>query len=130
MVMKVTKKFVVVAYDITATKRRNKVVSILEKYGIRSNKSVFECMLTESQLAKVIESIGSIILPAKDNVIYYRLCLDCYSKIIYQPNIKPVTKDKTVCMIWQSQSIQQRRRFAKNALVGKSLVFSHFSPTP
>ena len=60
MVMKATKKFVVVAYDITATKRRNKVVSILEKYGIRSNKSVFECMLTENQLAKVIESIGSI----------------------------------------------------------------------
>lgn len=99
MVMKATKKFVVVAYDITATKRRNKVVSILEMYGIRSNKSVFECMLTENQLAKVIESIGSIILPSKDNVIYYRLCLDCYSKIIYQPNIKPVTKDKTVCMI-------------------------------
>ena len=80
--MKATKKFVVVAYDITATKRRNKVVSILEKYGIRSNKSAFECMLTENQLAKVIESIGSIIPPSKDNVIYYRLCLDCYSKII------------------------------------------------
>ena len=35
--------FVLVAYDISSTRRRNKVVKILSMYGERVNLSVFEC---------------------------------------------------------------------------------------
>lgn len=37
MVTKARKKFVVVAYDISSARRRNKVVKILQQYGRRIN---------------------------------------------------------------------------------------------
>ena len=48
--MKARKRFVVIAYDITKTKTRNSVVKKVLRYGGRINLSVFECMLTDSQL--------------------------------------------------------------------------------
>ncbi len=41
--------FVLVAYDVSSTQRRNKVVKILSNYdGCRVNLSVFECELKKS----------------------------------------------------------------------------------
>lgn len=89
MVMKRTNKnktFWVVAYDITNDLRRSRIVKIIEKSGVRVNYSVFECMLTESQLEKLQEKIAKIINPSEDRIIFYPLCVNCYSKIIYTPN--------------------------------------------
>lgn len=88
MVKKVTarKRFVVVAYDIADEKRRNRVVKILEAGGIRINYSVFECFLTESRLAKLQEQIADVIEKQSDTVVYYLLCVNCYTKIVYQPD--------------------------------------------
>ena len=61
MVTKARKKFVVVAYDISSARRRDKVVKILQQYGRRINFSVFECMFSDGQLSAVREEIGSII---------------------------------------------------------------------
>ena len=76
MVMRATKKFVVVAYDISNTKRRNRVVKILRQYGVRVNLSVFECMLTESQFENLKTSVTETINISHDKIIYYSLCLD------------------------------------------------------
>ena len=70
MVTRARKKFVVVAYDISSARRRNKVVKILQQYGRRINFSVFECMFSDGQLAAVSEEIGSIINLSKDQVVY------------------------------------------------------------
>lgn len=89
MVMKRTNKkkdFWVIAYDIADDLRRSRIVKLIEKCGIRVNYSVFECFLTDVQLKKLQEQIGKLMLPAEDTIIYYPLCLDCYSKIIYTPN--------------------------------------------
>lgn len=85
------KQFWVIAYDITDDLRRSRLVRVLEKFGVRVNYSVFECMLTDIQLCKLREKLDKLILPSEDNIIYYPLCLDCYSKIIYSPAryIKP-----------------------------------------
>lgn len=78
--------FYVIAYDVTDDKRRNKVVKLLEKYGVRSNFSVFECMFTESQFAKVREALKKIINPKEqDRVAYYPICVNCFTKILYEP---------------------------------------------
>lgn len=84
--MRASKRFVVIAYDISATKRRNKIVQILQKYGTRVNFSVFECMMTDSQFMLAQEEIQSLIKPGRDQVIFYPLCLDCYAKITYHPS--------------------------------------------
>ena len=77
--------FCVVAYDIKEDRKRARVSKILEKYGIRVNFSVFECMFTDIQLLQVQEKIKKILDKRSDTVIYYPICVNCYTKIIYQP---------------------------------------------
>lgn len=76
---------IVVAYDISDDRRRNHVVKILEKAGVRINYSVFECMLTDAQYEKLRNDILCELNLKKDTVAYYPICVDCYTKIVYQP---------------------------------------------
>ncbi len=79
------KSFWVVAYDVADNLRRSRVVKVIEKVGVRVNYSVFECMLTDKQLEKLQTEIANLMLPSEDTVIFYPLCLDCFSKIVYLP---------------------------------------------
>lgn len=64
------KKFWVITYDITDDLRRSRLVKVIEKFGVRVNYSVFECMLTDVQLCKLQEKLDKLILPSEDSVIY------------------------------------------------------------
>ena len=86
--MRSKKNFIVIAYDIADDRRRNHVVKLLEKVGTRVNFSVFECMLTDNQYTKLQQTIKKEIKPKEDLVIYYPMCLNCYCKIVYQPDKK------------------------------------------
>lgn len=86
--MRARKKFVVIAYDITQNKRRRKVEKAVKKYGGRVNLSVFECMLTGTQLEKLKDEIGKALDNKTDQVAYYTLCMDCFSTIVYMPERK------------------------------------------
>ncbi len=85
MVARIKKKFVVVAYDIQDDDKRNSISKQLEVFGRRVNYSVFECMLTETQLKTLKQKIDKKINPVADRVMYYSLCLDCFNKIEKQP---------------------------------------------
>lgn len=82
--MRAKKNFVVVAYDISNDRRRSRVVKILERVGVRVNFSVFECMLTDVQYARLQKEILDAIKKREDTVVYYPICMDCYAKIVYQ----------------------------------------------
>lgn len=84
--MRAKKIFCVIAYDIMDDRRRNRVIKIIEQYGIRVNYSVFECMFTNVQFKNTQEKIAKLIKFKEDSVIYYPICVDCFSKIIYQSN--------------------------------------------
>jgi len=71
---------VVVAYDIIDDERRLRVSRILENYGSRVQKSVFECYLTPHQEEELEKRITDHVLPAEDNVRYYRVCRDCLAQ--------------------------------------------------
>ena len=86
--MRARKKFVVIAYDIASDKKRRRVEKAVRKYGGRVNLSVFECMLTESQLEKLKVEILKSVNVKTDQVAYYTLCVDCYTNIVYQPERK------------------------------------------
>lgn len=83
--MRARKLFYVVSYDVANNKRRCQVSTMLEKVGLRVNYSVFECMLTERQLAELSEQITKVIKLKEDTVIFYPLCVNCFSKIRYMP---------------------------------------------
>ena len=60
----------------------------IKKYGGRVDLSVFECMLTESQLTKLQTEIEVALDSKTGQVVYYRLGLDCFAAIVYQPQRK------------------------------------------
>ena len=45
--------YIVIAYDIENNKKRNKLAKELLKYGIRTQKSVFECEINRKDLNKI-----------------------------------------------------------------------------
>ena len=89
--------YIVVAYDITSDRRRNKIVNILKDFGgKRVNFSVFECEIEKEKYPGLKSEINAIINKKKDRVLFYHLCLTCRQnkdflgrKIDYQeePNI-------------------------------------------
>jgi len=74
------KQFVVVAYDISDDKRRQKIAKTLVDFGVRCNFSVFECVLTESQIKTMKERLNKIADPKSDCILYYYLCKSCVGK--------------------------------------------------
>lgn len=86
MKTRLSKRMVVVAYDISNDRRRAKVVKILERVGVRVNFSVFECMLAERQYESLRDELLQVISLKEDTVVYYPICLNCYSQIVYQPH--------------------------------------------
>lgn len=74
------KRFIVVAYDIEDDKKRRQVVKLLEAVGLRVNKSVFECFISDRQLEKLKLGIGRRVT-RYDSILYYRLCRSCIERI-------------------------------------------------
>jgi CRISPR-associated protein Cas2 len=89
--MKAKKLFVVVAYDISNTRKRTKVSKILEQYGVRINRSVFECMFTKDQFDRIKKELKAKINSKTDVLVFYVLCINCYSKLKRFPDQKTNT---------------------------------------
>ncbi|MFA5229757.1 MAG: CRISPR-associated endonuclease Cas2, partial [Candidatus Paceibacterota bacterium] len=76
----VSKQFYIIAYDISVNKRRREVVKVLERHGVRMNKSVFECFVLPDTYKNIENSISKIIDSKKDVILYYPLCRSCMGK--------------------------------------------------
>jgi CRISPR-associated protein Cas2 len=69
--------FLIVTYDIPNQKRRRKVAELMESYGTRVQRSVFECTLDGKTLAELISDIKKLIKRREDKVQIYGLCEGC-----------------------------------------------------
>lgn len=70
--------FYIVSYDIVDDKIRDRVSKVLKGYGIRVQKSVFECPnLTEKQFIKLKDQLERLIRAHEDSIRYYRQCASC-----------------------------------------------------
>ena len=65
--------FYLICYDIVLTRRRNRVAHLLEGYGMRVQKSVFECLLNEPQLEMLQRKLSHYINAEEDQVRFYPL---------------------------------------------------------
>lgn len=90
------KQFIVVAYDVSDDKRRQKIVKILVNYGVRSNYSVFECVLTETQVNTMKKRLEKIVESKSDCVLYYYLCKSC---VVKRESVGRVCKDEAE-VVW------------------------------
>ncbi len=71
--LEVEKKFVIVAYDIVNNKRRRRVMKCLKGMGFHVQRSVFECMLSEEQIKRLIKILFKEVDEEKDTVRIYVL---------------------------------------------------------
>lgn len=75
------KKYVVIAYDIEKDRKRREVAKLLEAWGKRANKSVFECFLSDTELKKLKTRLEKMVKKGTDVILFYPLCVDCIDKI-------------------------------------------------
>ncbi len=72
---------VLVVYDITDNKRRRKLFKFLKGFGIRTQFSFFECLLSDVQVVKLTEGIRALISIREDKVGILVLCEHCFDRI-------------------------------------------------
>jgi len=63
--------YLIVAYDISKDKKRNKFAKELLKFGIRTQKSVFECDIEEKEV-KIIKKLANKFSSDGDFVTIYK----------------------------------------------------------
>ena len=73
--------YVLISYDIVDDRRRRRLMKFLKDYGKRVQLSVFECHLTEKQLALVQSGVRRLINRKKDHVRYWPICKACASRV-------------------------------------------------
>lgn len=90
--------FLLISYDITCNKARKKASDFLKNYGLRVQKSVFECRVNMRQYAEIKQKLKTLINQKTDGVCFYRFCQGCLGKVeIYG---KPgVEEDDLFCTV-------------------------------
>lgn len=83
-----SKKFVLVVYDISNDRRRRRLHDLLLNYGTPVQYSVFECLLDNKNLGKMKQAVRKVIRPRKDNLRIYLLCADCRKKTETTGNVE------------------------------------------
>jgi CRISPR-associated protein Cas2 len=63
--------FYLVCYDVVSDRRRNRVANLLKGYGLRVQKSVFECVLNESQYEMLNQKLKKYLKKEEDQVRLY-----------------------------------------------------------
>lgn len=63
--------FYLICYDIVDDRRRSKVAHLLEGYGLRVQKSVFEAVLTPDQHQMLQKKLSRYLKPEEDQVRFY-----------------------------------------------------------
>lgn len=72
--------FIMISYDISDNRVRKKVSDVLKNYGIRVQKSVFECIVGQKQVDDIIEKVSALIHLKTDKIRFYSLCEGCRSR--------------------------------------------------
>jgi CRISPR-associated protein Cas2 len=89
---------ILISYDIPDDRRRTRLAHTLEDFGQRVQYSVFECLLSEDQMAHLRERVAKLTDPAEDSVRFYRLCANCEARIEIQ-GLGKVTEDPEIFLL-------------------------------
>ena len=70
-----------IAYDITDEKRLARIAKLMESYGVRVQKSIFEAALSSAKLNELKWRALQILDPVVDGIKFFKLCERCEQKI-------------------------------------------------
>ncbi len=87
--------FILIAYDVSTIdklgqKRLRRVARACEDYGVRVQKSLFECNVGRTEWAILKNRLLDEIDPEQDSLRFYHLDEDTKDKTEHHGNIKPV----------------------------------------
>ncbi len=71
---------IVVSYDIVNNSKRDRIVKVLQAYGTRVQKSVFECDLVDRERLNVYSKLTRIMKEyphETDSIRFYKICASC-----------------------------------------------------
>lgn len=71
-----------VTYDITEPKRLNAARKFLKEFGLRTQKSVFECDIDDVAVKRIRSWCRDNLDIASDSVRIYRICNRCMDKVV------------------------------------------------
>lgn len=66
--------FLLVIYDIKSHSRRRRIANEIKNFGTRVQQSVYECYLSEPQVAELRKRLGQLIHRDEDDLRYFQLC--------------------------------------------------------
>lgn len=73
----------VISYDITDTKRRNKIFKVLKNYGEHKQYSVFECDISKKRFNTLYRELLDLMDDEEEgNIRIYHLCKLCSASIV------------------------------------------------
>lgn len=74
--------FYLICYDIVDDRRRTRVAALLEAYGVRVQKSVFEAVLTPPQFERLERRLKKTIDSERDRLRFYPLSAKCRDRVV------------------------------------------------
>ncbi len=85
----------IICYDIEEDKLRNRVSRILQGFGRRVQKSVFECELDDKSLQRLKKQLEkSFKAGPEDSIRIYQICQTCKMKALGLGNLGLTLKEK------------------------------------
>ena len=66
-------KLYIIAYDVCDARRLRKVYKIMRGFGDHIQYSVFRCVLSDTQLARLKARLDEVIAPSEDQVLFVPL---------------------------------------------------------
>ena len=76
--------FVAVCYDVADDHRRRRLAGILEGFGRRAQKIVFEMLTGPGQFADLMKAVKGAVDEREDRVRFYVLCARCVGQCPHQ----------------------------------------------
>lgn len=67
----------IVAYDIADPVRLTRIAKIMEDYGTRVQKSIFEVTVSPGVFQEMKSRVEAVIVPEEDGVKYFPVCEKC-----------------------------------------------------
>ncbi|QTA80268.1 Putative CRISPR-associated endonuclease Cas2 [Desulfonema limicola] len=70
----------IISYDISKDRQRARAANTIKDYGIRVQKSVFECRVRPNAFLELMAKLEKIIDPKTDSVLGYLVCEACFKR--------------------------------------------------
>ena len=70
------------SYDIANSHRRSKISKVLEQFGIRMQKSIFQLDVSPMKAEEIKEALLTIMAEKEDSLLFFPICKTCFEKTV------------------------------------------------